>query len=325
MEYVTFGKTGLNVSVAGLGCGGNSRLGQGQGKSEAESIAIVRKAIDLGVNLIDTAANYGTEGIVGKALKGVPRDKVVVATKATIRDGGNMCTADQVIASLENSLRLLQTDCVDVFQLHAVPPARYDRVMQELVPPLLREKEKGKFRHLGITETSPQDHRHETMQRVAKDACWEVVMLGFHMMHQNARRLVFPDTIANGTGTLLMFVVRNIFSQPEYLRNTVRELVGEGKLPAELAKADNPLGFLIREGGASDMTDAAYRFVRHEPGVHVVLFGTGNPAHVETNIASILKPALPKADLDKLSKIFGHLEGVGLDLPDRSPRRKTGD
>ncbi|MGH6617976.1 MAG: aldo/keto reductase [Alphaproteobacteria bacterium] len=321
MDYVTFGRTGLKVSVAGLGCGGNSRLGQGQGKSEADSIAIVRKAIDLGVNLIDTAANYGTEGIVGKALKGIPRDKVVIATKATIRDGGNMCTADQVVASLENSLRLLQTDFIDVFQLHAVPPGRYDRVMQELAPALLREKEKGKFRHLGLTETSPQDHKHETMQRVAKDPVWESVMLGFHMMHQNARRLVFPDTVANGTGTLLMFVVRNIFSQPDYLRSTVKELVEDGKLPAEMAKADNPLGFLIHEGGASSLTDAAYRFVRHEPGVHVVLFGTGNPAHVETNIASILKPALPKADAEKLAKLFGHLEGVGLDLPDRSARR----
>lgn len=321
MDYVTFGRTGLKVGVAGLGCGGNSRLGQGQGKSEADSIAIVRKAVDLGVNLIDTAANYGTEGIVGKALKGIPRDKVVVATKATIRDGGNMCTADQVVASLDNSLRLLQTDFIDVFQLHAVPPRRYDRVMQELVPALLREKEKGKFRHLGLTETSPQDHKHETMQRVAKDPVWESVMLGFHMMHQNARRLVFPDTIANGTGTLLMFVVRNIFSQPDYLRSTVKELVEDGKLPAEMAKSDNPLGFLIHEGGASSLTDAAYRFVRHEPGVHVVLFGTGNPAHVETNIASILKPALPKADAEKLAKLFGHLEGVGLDLPDRSARR----
>jgi aryl-alcohol dehydrogenase-like predicted oxidoreductase len=321
MDYVTFGKTGLKVSVAGLGCGGNSRLGQGQGKSEADSIAIVRKAIDLGVNLIDTAANYGTEGIVGKALKGIPRDKVVVATKAGIYDGDNLCTADQVVASLEKSLRLLQTDCVDVFQLHAVPPARYDRVMQELVPTLLREKEKGKFRHLGITETSPRDHGHEAMQRVVRDGCWEVVMLGFHMMHQNARRLVFPDTIANGIGTLLMFVVRNIFSQPDYLRATVQELVAEGKLPADLAKSDNPLGFLIHEGGASSMTDAAYRFVRHEPGVHVVLFGTGNPAHVETNIASILKPPLPKADTDKLAKLFGHLEGVGLDRPDRSVQR----
>ncbi|MPY74778.1 MAG: aldo/keto reductase [Alphaproteobacteria bacterium] len=321
MDYVTFGRTGLKVSAAGLGCGGNSRLGQGQGKSEADSIAIVRKAIDLGVNLIDTAANYGTEGIVGKALKGIPRDKVVVATKATIRDGGNMCTADQVVASLDNSLRLLQTDFIDVFQLHAVPPGRYDRVMQELVPALLREKEKGKFRHLGLTETSPQDHKHETMQRVAKDPVWESVMLGFHMMHQNARQVVFPDSIANGTGTLLMFVVRNIFSQPDYLRSTVKELVEDGKLPAEMAKSDNPLGFLIHEGGASSLTDAAYRFVRHEPGVHVVLFGTGNPAHVETNIASILKPALPKADAEKLAKLFGHLEGVGLDLPDHSARR----
>lgn len=321
MEYVTFGRTGLKVSVAGLGCGGNSRLGQGQGKSEAESVAIVRRAIDLGVNLIDTAANYGTEGIVGKALKGIPRDEVVVATKATIRDGGNMCTAGQVVDSLDNSLRLLQTDFIDVFQLHAVPPGRYDRVMQELVPALLREKEKGKFRHLGLTETSPQDHKHETMQRVARDPVWESVMLGFHMMHQNARRLVFPDTIANGTGTLLMFVVRNIFSQPDYLRSTVAELVADGKLPAEMAKADNPLEFLIHEGGASSLTDAAYRFVRHEPGVHVVLFGTGNPAHVETNIASILKPPLPKADTDKLAKMFGHLEGVGLDLPDHSARR----
>jgi aryl-alcohol dehydrogenase-like predicted oxidoreductase len=146
-------------------------------------------------------------------------------------------------------------------------------------------------------------------------------MLGFHMMHQNARRLVFPETIANGIGTLLMFVVRNIFSQPGYLRDTVRELAADGKLPAALAEADNPLGFLIHEGGASSMTDAAYRFVRHEPGVHVVLFGTGNPAHVETNIASILKPPLPKADTERLATLFGHLEGVGLDLPDHSPRR----
>jgi len=224
MDYVTYGKTGLKVSVAGLGCGGNSRLGQGQGKSEAHSVDIVRKSIDLGVNLIDTAAAYGTEAIVGKALKGVPRDKMVVATKATIRAGSDLVSAKDVVASLDKSLKLLQTDYIDVFQLHAVPPGRYDRVMKELVPPLLREKEKGKFRHLGLTETSPNDHHHETMQRVAKDPVWASVMLGFNMMHQNARQTVFPDTIANGTGTLMMFVVRNIFSQPDYLRNTVQHL-----------------------------------------------------------------------------------------------------
>lgn len=323
MEYVTFGNTGLKVSVAGLGCGGNSRLGQQQGKSEEHAISIIHRAMDLGVNLLDTAANYRTEGIVGKAIKTVPRDKVVVATKATIRRDGKLLPAEDIVASLENSLRELQTDYIDVFQLHAVRPDEYADVMKTMAPALLREKEKGKFRHLGITETSPGDPEHKMLQMLFQDDCWEVVMLGFHMMHQNARETVFPETIRKGIGTLLMFVVRNIFSQPDYLRNTMKTLIAEGKLSADDVDVDDPLGFLIHEGGATNMTDAAYRFVRHEPGVHVVLFGTGNPAHVDTNIESILKPPLPKADHDRLKAVFGHLVGVGLDLPDHSQQRKT--
>jgi len=322
MEYVTFGRTGLTVSVAGLGCGGNSRLGQGQSKSEAESIAIVRRAMDLGVNLLDTAAAYGTEGIVGKAIQGTPRDKVVVATKATIKRGSDMLPVADIVASLENSLRLLQTDYIDVFQLHAVAPGQYEHVIKEYVPTLLREKEKGKFRHLGLTETSPNDHEHKMLQRMFQDDCWESIMLGFNMMHQNARDVVFPETIRQGIGTLLMFVVRNIFSQPDYLRNTVRELIAAGTLSADDVDANDPLGFLVHDGGATDMTDAAYRFVRHEPGVHVVLFGTGNPAHVDTNVASILKPPLPKADHDRLNSVFGHLVGTGLDIPEHSKKKR---
>jgi aryl-alcohol dehydrogenase-like predicted oxidoreductase len=321
MEYVTFGRTGLKVSVAGLGCGGNSRLGQGQGKGEDESVAIVRRAMDLGVNLLDTAAAYGTEAIVGKAVKAVPRDKVVVATKTSIRRGSDMMPVEDIVASLENSLRLLQTDYIDVFQFHGVKPSEYDHVMAKYVPALLREKEKGKVRHLGLTETSPGDHEHVVIQRAAKEDCWESVMLGFNMMHQNARELVFPKTIDKGIGTLLMFVVRNIFSQPDYLRNTVEELIAEGELSADDVDADDALGFLIHEGGATNMTDAAYRFVRHEPGVNVVLFGTGNPAHVDTNIASILKPPLPAADHARLKSVFGHLVGIGLDLPDHHRAR----
>jgi len=61
--------------------------------------------------------------------------------------------------------------------------------------------------------------------------------------------------------------------------------------------------------------DAAYRFVRHEPDVNVVLFGTGDPEHLRTNIASILKPPLPEADRRQLAELFGHLVGVGLDAP----------
>jgi aryl-alcohol dehydrogenase-like predicted oxidoreductase len=56
MQYTTLGKTGLEVSVAGLGCGGNSRIGLGTGLSEAQSVALVKRALDLGVNLLDTAS-----------------------------------------------------------------------------------------------------------------------------------------------------------------------------------------------------------------------------------------------------------------------------
>src|SRR6201987_6396403 len=82
MDYTTLGNTGMKVSVTGLGCGGFSRLGLAQGKSEADAIAIIRQAIELGVNLFDTAAAYGTEEVLGKAIKSVRRDEVVICTKA---------------------------------------------------------------------------------------------------------------------------------------------------------------------------------------------------------------------------------------------------
>ena len=315
MEYVTLGKTGLRVSVAGLGCGGNSRLGLGKGKTEAEAIALVRQALDMGVNLLDTSPVYGTEALVGKAIQAVRRDDVVVATKALIPHADIPSRPARVVESLDNSLRQLNVDFIDVFQLHGVPPSAYDHALREIAPVLLREKEKGKFRHLGITETSPNDHKQRMLQRAVHDEVWEVIMLGFNMMHQIARAEVFPHTIENEIGTLVMFVVRNIFSRPGHLSATVRQLVGAGKIPAWLAEKDNPLDFLIHESGASSVTDAAYRFVRYEPGVHVVLFGTGNPDHLRANIASLLKPPLPEADRQKLTDLFGHLLGVGLEVP----------
>jgi aryl-alcohol dehydrogenase-like predicted oxidoreductase len=151
--------------------------------------------------------------------------------------------------------------------------------------------------------------------QACRDGVWDVVMLGFHMMHQNARQSVFPLTREHRVGTLMMFAVRNIFSKPERLSATMRDLAADGLVPRWLADSPDPLGFLVREGGASSVIDAAYRFVRHEPGVDVVLFGTGDQAHLRSNIASILKPPLPAADCRRLTELFGHLVGVGLDAP----------
>ena len=322
MEYTTLGRTGLKVSVAGLGCGGFSRLGIGTGKTEGEAIAIVRQAIELGVNLFDTAAAYGTEGVLGKAIKTVPRESVVICTKAPFSFSRPGADPAKIVESLDRSLRDLDTDYIDVYQLHGVPPAAYDHALKVLAPALRREKEKGKFRFLGITETAPHDLQHETLRQAAQDGVWDAAMVGFSMMHQNARDLVFPLTREHRVGTLLMFAIRNIFSQPDRLAATMRDLAAAGEVPASLAESDDPLGFLVHPGGASSIVDAAYRFVRHEPGVDVVLFGTGSAEHLRSNIASILKPPLPDADRGKLIDLFGRLVGVGLDAPHLSPPAK---
>ena len=315
MQYTTLGRIGLRVSVAGLGCGGGSRLGMRSGKSEAESVALVRQAIDLGVNFLDTAAAYGTEPIVGKAIKEMLRDRVVVATKAQIRRDGRLLSAPEVVDSLDSSLHALGTDYVDLFQLHGVPPAGYDHAIEQLVPALLDEQAKGKFRHLGITETAPNDPKHLMLQRAVRDGCWQVVMLAFHMMNQNARETVFPLTREYRVGTLLMFVVRSIFSVPGRLQEDMRKLAAEGRVPDWLAERKQPLDFLLHDGGATSVIDAAYRYGRHEPGADVVLFGTGDVEHLKSNIESILKPPLPAADVARLNELFGALEGVGLDVP----------
>ena len=88
----------------------------------------------------------------------------------------------------------------------------------------------------------------------------------------------------------------------------------KGLVEKWLGETDEPLGFLVHEGGAANVIEAAYRFARHEPGVDVVLFGTGDAGHLRTNVASLLKPPLPEADRQKLAALFGHLtNGIGLD------------
>lgn len=315
MEFTSLGATGLQVSVAGLGCGGNSRLGQSTGSTVAESISIIHQALDLGVNFFDTAEVYGTEKILGTALHKVPRDSVVISTKCRIPEPRNLHSASQIVASLERSLRNLQTDFVDVFHLHAVQRRDYEYVCDELVPALLREREKGKFSHLGITETPPNDPKHLMLTHAFEDECWEVVMVGFHMMHQNARDSVFARTLKKNIGTLIMFAVRSIFSDSAYLSSTVEKLVADGKLAEKYNHSTNPFDFLLKEGGATSIIDAAYRYVRHEPGANVVLFGSGNPAHVETNVKSILKPPLSQMALERIGEDMSHLEDIGLDLP----------
>ena len=121
-----FGRTGLEVSVAGLGCGGHSRLGQSYGSSVDDSVRLVRRAIDLGITYIDTADAYGTEAIVGQAVAGDRDQRRHLHEGLAARPRRQCCSMLRVCAAaVQESLRKLDTDWIDVYHLHGVGADEY--------------------------------------------------------------------------------------------------------------------------------------------------------------------------------------------------------
>jgi L-galactose dehydrogenase len=310
MEYTTLGRTGLQVSVAGLGCGGPSRLGQATGKTEQESIVVVRQALDLGINLIDTAEAYGTESIVGKALEGVRRDQVVIATKKILPSSDQTDPVGELKRGLEQSLRRLRTDYVDIYFLHGVRPEQYPYAYDTFVPVLQRMRDEGKLRAVGITEAFIPDPQHRMLQQALEANCWDVMMVGFSLLNPSARTRVFVQTRKKNIGVLGMFAVRRALSQPALLQALISNLRKSGQITPDACDDDDPLGFLTAGGKAATIPEAAYRFCRYEPGMHTVLTGTGNVGHLKENVASLLKPPLAQADLQRLERIFGNVDSV---------------
>ncbi len=309
MEYTTLGKTGLKVSVAGLGCGGPSRLGmRGDAGAEDHAVRLIKQALDLGVNFLDTAQNYGTEGVVGKAIAGLPRHRVVISTKKTLPTPDDANPEATIVQGLEKSLKLLGTDYIDIYHLHGVEPKDYEFAQNRLIAPMRRLKEQGKIRFLGVTEGFVVDTTHTMLADSLKKNLWDVVMVGFSLLNPSARINIFPLTLESGVGVLDMFAVRRALSQPQRLKEMCAELVEKGAIKKEALDLNDPLGFLLKETDAVTLPEAAYRFCRHERGVDVVLTGTGNPEHLKENISAILKPPLPKAALEKLDKLFGNLD-----------------
>ncbi len=167
MQFCELGRSGLKVSEEGLGCMGMSEF-YGP-RDDAESIATIDRALELGINFLDTADVYGpyiNEELVGSAIKG-KRDQVVLATKfGIVRDPANPAARgvngkpDYVRRSCEASLRRLGVDTIDLYYQHRVDP---NTPIEETVAAMAELLQEGKIRHIGLSEASPQ-----TLRRAAK-------------------------------------------------------------------------------------------------------------------------------------------------------------
>lgn len=153
MRYRKLGQTGLDVSVLSYGA---SSLGSVFKEiNESEGIKSVHAAVDQGINLIDVSPYYGltkAETVLGQALKDLPRDKYYLSTKAgRYSDNEFDFSRDRIIKSLEESLRRLGTDYVDILLLHDIEFGSYNQVLEEGIPALKELKKQGKIRFYGVS------------------------------------------------------------------------------------------------------------------------------------------------------------------------------
>ncbi len=309
MEKTILGRTGLEVSVIGLGCGGHSRLGMFS-RGIANACDIIRFAYDNGINFFDTAHVYGTQPAVGEALDGVRRDSYVISTKFPYSIDGKLKAPEELEQNLDECLKELRTDYVDVYHLHGVKPQDYVAVRDRFHPELVRMREKGKIRFAGITEMFGSDTTHEGLKLALADDLWDVVMVGYNMLNPSAAKTVLPLTTAKKVGTLCMFAVRGSLSDPRQLKLDIQKMLAAGQVDERLVKQDGTLDFLVDQGYAGSVIEAAYRFCRYTKGVDVTLIGTGTLGHLADNLRSVAKPPLPATVLARLETMFGRVDCV---------------
>jgi len=173
METRTLGSSGIPVGAIGLGCMPMNWAYSGE-RSEAESIAVIRRALDLGATLLDTSDVYGpytNEELIGRALDR-RRERAVIATKTGLVVGpdgfyplGNDARPEHIRESVDGSLRRLRTDVIDLYQLHRIDPAV---PLEESWGAMAEAVASGKVRALGMSEASIEEmERAERVHPVA--------------------------------------------------------------------------------------------------------------------------------------------------------------
>ncbi|MDF2703487.1 MAG: aldo/keto reductase [Rubrobacteraceae bacterium] len=196
MEKVEFGKTGLEITTIGFGSwaiGGSGWRAAWGPQDDDEAVGAIRRAVELGMNWVDTAAVYGlghSEELVAQALKGIPQsDRPYVFTKCSLvwdEEGEvhNVLEKDSVKRECEESLRRLQTDVIDLYQIHWPNP---DEDIEEGWSALVELKEEGKVRHVGVSNFDVGQ-----MERIGEIAPVETLQPPYSMLNRGVEEEILP-------------------------------------------------------------------------------------------------------------------------------------
>jgi len=295
MEYRTLGRTGIKVSK--LAFGGSSLGSVFRSVAEEDGIRAVHTALDHGINLIDTAPYYGNtkaETVLGKALKGVSRDRYLLATKVA-RFGPNLedfdFSAARVASSIDESLSRLGIDHIDFIQVHDMEFGNINQIVQETIPALREAQRLGKARFVGIT-CLPIRLFKVVMDQVDVD---QIQSYCHYALNDTALSDILPYLREKQVG---------IFnSAPLAMRLLTQEGPPEWHpSPAEVrAKCAEAATFCASQG--ADLAKLALQFSVANPDIHTTVVGTASPDRILENIRQIEDPLDPSL-LAKVQEIL---------------------
>jgi L-galactose dehydrogenase len=301
MEYRTLGKTGLKVSK--LAFGGSSLGSVFRSVAEEDGIRAVHTALDHGINLIDTAPYYGAtkaETVLGKALKGVARDRYLLATKVA-RFGPEIAdfdfSAERVFSSIEESIARLGVDHFDFIQVHDLEFGNIDQIVTETIPALREAQRQGKARFIGITGL-PVRLFAEVMDRVDVD---QIQSYCHYCLNDTALADILPYLKEKQVG---------IFNSAPL---AMRLLTQEGPpswhpAPAEVTAKCAEAGAYCASQGA-DLAKLALQFSVANPDIHTTIVGTASPDRILENIRQIEEP-LDTALLAKVQEVLKPIHNI---------------
>ncbi|ABG04995.1 aldo/keto reductase [Rubrobacter xylanophilus DSM 9941] len=207
MEKRAFGRTGMEITPVGFGSwaiGGGGWAAAWGPQDDEEAVGAIRRALELGMNWIDTAAVYGlghSEELVARALRGVPEaDRPYVFTKCSLvwdedREVHNVLKKDSVKRECEDSLRRLQVDAIDLYQIHWPNP---DEDIEEGWEALVELRDEGKVRHIGVSNFDVGQ-----MERVGRIAPVETLQPPYNLIDRGVEEEVLPYCRRNGIGVIV--------------------------------------------------------------------------------------------------------------------------